>query len=248
LRIALFVTCLGDTLAPEVGIATVSVLERLGHEVVFPAGQTCCGQLHANSGYRREALSLARRFVEVFGSFDVVVSPSSSCVGMVREIYPVLAREAGDDTLERQVAALASNVFELSELLADHLGLEDVGASFPHKVTYHSTCHSLRVTRVGDAPIRLLSAVQGLELLELPGARECCGFGGTFAVTFPNISSAMGDLKLEHIRAVRPDVLVSGDMSCLMHLGGLAEKEGSPIKILHFAQVLRDALRQGGLI
>ena len=182
MRVALFITCIGDTILPEVGRSTVAVLERLGHEVVFPREQTCCGQLHANSGYRDTATALARRFVRVFGEHETVVAPSSSCVGMVRTVYPQLAREAGDARLERDVAELAPRVYELSELLVHRLEVTDVGAAFPERVTYHPTCHSLRVTRVGDAPIRLLRAVDGLELVELPGARECCGFGGTFAV------------------------------------------------------------------
>src|SRR5262249_51796456 len=163
----------------EIGRATVSVLERLGHEVEFPADQTCCGQLHANSGYLDDARVLARRFVRVFGGYEAVVAPSSSCVGMVRAVYPELGVEP------------PPRVFELSELLVNELGVTDVGASFPHRVTYHSTCHSLRVARVGDAPVRLLEAVDGLELVELPDARECCGFGGTFAIKNAATSSAM---------------------------------------------------------
>src|SRR4051812_20806574 len=152
MRIALFVTCLGDTVAPEAGKATVAVLERLGHEVVFPAEQTCCGQMHMNSGYRKESLALARRFARVFGEYETVVAPSSSCVGMVRHLYPLLSPE---------LAGLGDRVLELSELLVHRLGVTDVGASFPERVTYHATCHSLRVTHVGDAPRRLLEAVQG---------------------------------------------------------------------------------------
>lgn len=161
MRIALFVTCLADTFTPETGRATVEVLERLGHEVVFPPDQTCCGQMHANSGYHDDAVALVRRFERSFDAFEAIVSPSSSCVGHLREFTPTLA----------------PRVFELSELLVSQLGVEDVDASFPARVTYHATCHSLRVTRVGDAPLRLLRHVRGLELVELERSNECCGFG-----------------------------------------------------------------------
>ncbi|HEX4929238.1 MAG TPA: (Fe-S)-binding protein, partial [Gaiellaceae bacterium] len=204
MRIALFVTCIGDTLSPEAPKAVVRVLERLGHEVVFPDEQTCCGQLHANSGYRDEAEALAARFERIFEPFDAVVSPSSSCVGMIREFRP----------------ALAARVFELSEFLVSHEGVEDVGAYFPHRVTYHPTCHSLRVTKVGDAPLRLLRAVRGLELVELPEAEECCGFGGTFAVQEEAVSCMMGLDRIHDHEQAGAAVLTAGDMSCLMHLWG----------------------------
>src|SRR4029077_16848204 len=165
---------------PEAGRATVEVLERLGHEVVFPEEQTCCGQMHANSGYAREARVLADRFVEIFGEYDAVVAPSSSCVGTVRELYPGLLEVRGPVT---------ERVFELSELLVRELGVEDVGASFPHSVAYHPPCHSLRVPRGGDAPLRLLRNVRGLDLVGLDDADECCGFGGTFSVKNADTSS-----------------------------------------------------------
>src|SRR3954465_13823294 len=167
---------------PEAGRGTVEVLEHLGHEVVFPEEQTCCGQMHANSGYAREARCLAERFVEIFHEYDAIVAPSSSCVGTVRELYPGLLG-VHDPVTER--------VFELSELLVQQLGVEDVGATFPHAVAYHPTCHSLRVTKVGDAPLRLLRRVRSLELVELVDAEECCGFGGTFAVKNADTSSAI---------------------------------------------------------
>jgi L-lactate dehydrogenase complex protein LldE len=227
-RIALFVTCIGDTLFPETAQATVRVLERLGHEVVFPAEQTCCGQMHLNSGYRDEARALARRFVEVFDGYDVIVSPSSSCVGMVRDLYPQLVPDAG----------LGERVFELSELLVHKLGVEDVGASFPHRVTYHPTCHSLRVTHVGDAPLRLLRNVRGLELVELPAADECCGFGGTFSVKNADTSLAMLDDKCTAIESTGASVCTAVDGSCLLHIGGGLEKQGSAVHALHLAEIL----------
>jgi L-lactate dehydrogenase complex protein LldE len=243
MRVALFITCIGDTILPEVGRATVTVLERLGHEVVFPHEQTCCGQLHANSGYRDTATALARRFVRVFGDYETVVAPSSSCAGMVGTIYPELAREAGDARLERDVAELAPRVYELSELLARRLDTTDVGAVFPERVTYHPTCHSLRVTRVGDAPVRLLRAVEGLELVELPGARECCGFGGTFAVKNAETSTAMVTDKCRAIVSTGARVCTAVDGSCLLQIGGRLEREHAPVRALHLAQILASESR-----
>ncbi len=238
MRVALFVTCVGDTVMPEVGRATVEVLERLGHEVVFPADQTCCGQLHANSGYRAQATALARRFVRVFDGFEAVVAPSSSCVGMVREVYPELAREAGDAAFGRVLKALSARVFELSELLVNVLGVTDVGASFPHRVTYHPTCHSLRVTRIGAAPTQLLGAVAGLELAELPDATECCGFGGTFAVKNSDTSSAMVIDKCRAIASTGAEVCTAVDGSCLLQIGGRLSRERKGIRAMHLAEIL----------
>jgi L-lactate dehydrogenase complex protein LldE len=225
-RIALFVTCLGDTLYPEAAQATVQVLERLGHEVVFPEEQTCCGQMHLNSGYRDEAAALARRFLDVFADYDVVVSPSSSCVGTVRELYPEL------------VGSTHPEVYELSELLVHKLGVTDVGATFPHTVTYHPTCHSLRVTRVGDAPLELLRNVRGLELVELPRADECCGFGGTFSVKNAETSTAMLADKCASIVASGADVCTAVDGSCLMQIGGGLSRNDTGVRALHLAEIL----------
>jgi L-lactate dehydrogenase complex protein LldE len=225
-RIALFVTCLGDTLFPEAGRATVQVLERLGHEVVFPEEQTCCGQMHLNSGYRDEARALAERFLEVFGDCDVVVSPSSSCVGTVRELYPEL------------VGSTHPEVYELSELLVHKLGVTDVGATFPHTVAYHPTCHSLRVTRVGDAPLELLRNVRGLRLVELPRAEECCGFGGTFSVKNAETSTAMLADKCASVVASGAEVCTAVDGSCLMQIGGGLSRNDTGVRTLHLAEIL----------
>ncbi|CAA9489928.1 MAG: Predicted L-lactate dehydrogenase, Fe-S oxidoreductase subunit YkgE [uncultured Solirubrobacteraceae bacterium] len=238
MRIALFVTCFNDTLFPHTGKAVVELLERLGHEVIFPEAQTCCGQMHANSGYQQEALPLARRFVRVFGGYDAIVSPSPSCVGMVREQYRRLAELAGDDDLTREVEALAPRVHELSELLVDVLGVEDVGAVFPHRVTYHPTCHSLRVLEVGDRPLRLLHAVRGIDLVGLPDASECCGFGGTFAVKNADTSMAILSDKLRHVLATRAEVCVAADNSCLMHIGGALQRQRAGVRVAHLAEVL----------
>jgi L-lactate dehydrogenase complex protein LldE len=220
-RVALFVTCFNDTLFPETGRATVRLLERLGCEVDFPEEQTCCGQMHFNSGYAREGLELARRFERVFAGAEAVVSPSASCVGMVRE-------HAGVD----------APVYELSEFLTGPLGLEDVGAYYPHRVTWHPTCHSLRVLRVGDAPLRLLRAVKGIDLVELPDARECCGFGGTFAVKNADVSMAMLSDKLRSALDTRAEVVAAGDNSCLMHIGGGLSRQRTGVRAVHLAQIL----------
>jgi L-lactate dehydrogenase complex protein LldE len=235
-RVALFVTCLADTLAPETGIAVVRLLERLGHEVEFPAAQTCCGQIHANSGYHDEARRLARRFLRVFADAEVVVAPSASCVGTVRELYPLLAD--GDDALEREVEAFAPRVVELTELLVDRLGLEDVGAAFPHRVTYHPTCHSLRVLRLGDAPYRLLRAVQGLELVELPQAAECCGFGGTFAVKNADTSQAILADKVQAVLSTGAEICTATDTSCLLQISGALSRARAGVRGVHLARIL----------
>jgi L-lactate dehydrogenase complex protein LldE len=238
MRIALFITCIGDTLFPEVGRATVQVLEQLGHEVAFPDEQTCCGQMHVNSGYREDGLALARRFVRIFEPFDAVVSPSSSCVGNVREVFPTLAHEARDDELAERVAALGQRVFELSELLVHHLGVEDVGATFAHRVAYHPTCHSLRVTRVGDAPLRLLRAVHGLELVPLRNPDECCGFGGTFSLKNAETSSAMLNDKCRDIVESGAEFCTALDGSCLLQIGGGLSRRQADVRPIHLAEIL----------
>jgi L-lactate dehydrogenase complex protein LldE len=236
-RVALLVTCVNDTLFPQTGIATVRLLERLGHEVVFPDGQTCCGQMHFNAGYQDEALALAARVVRIFADFEVVVVPSASCAGMVREFYGYLAARAGDRALARELEALPPRVRELSQFLVG-LGTEDVGAVFPHRVAYHPTCHSLRLTRVGDAPLRLLRAVDRLELVELERADECCGFGGTFAVKNAETSTAMVADKADAVVASRAEFLTALDNSCLMNIGGLLARRGAPVRMLHLAEIL----------
>ncbi|MFG3552654.1 (Fe-S)-binding protein, partial [Streptomyces sp. NPDC047725] len=186
MRVALFATCVNDALYPSTAIATVKVLERLGVEVDFPAAQTCCGQPQYNTGYRRATEPLVRRMARAFDGYDHVVTPSGSCVAMVRDNYPRIgaraAAEGRGPELAGAAASLVPRVIELTEFLVDVLGVTDVGAYFPHTVTYHPSCHGLRMLGLGDRPRRLLRAVKGLELVELPGAEECCGFGGTFAV------------------------------------------------------------------
>ncbi len=238
MRVALFVTCLADTLFPSVGQATVRLLERLGHEVVFPSEQTCCGQMHTNTGYQREAVPLVRRFVEQFEPYDAVVAPSGSCVGSVRHQHAMVARRAGEEALALRAESVAARTYELSQLLVDVLGVEDVGAHFPHRVTYHPTCHSLRLLRVGDAPLRLLQQVRGIELVELPDADQCCGFGGTFAVKNADTSTAMLADKMRHVLSTGAEVCSAGDSSCLMHIGGGLSRLRSGTRTLHLAEIL----------
>jgi L-lactate dehydrogenase complex protein LldE len=236
-RVALFATCLTETMYPEAAIATVRVLERLGHGVDFPERQTCCGQLHFNSGYHAEALSLARRFTTVFRAAELVVAPSASCVAMVREFYAYLAEQAGDVRFAEAVAELSPRVLELSELLG-RLGVTDVGAAFPHRVTYHPTCHSLRILRVGDRPLALLRAVDGIELVNLPRAEECCGFGGTFAVKNADVSAAMLADKTAAALETGAEIVTAVDASCLAHIGGGLSRTRSGLRTAHLAEVL----------
>ena len=238
MRIALFVTCLVDGLFPDVGRATVTLLERLGHEVVFPDRQTCCGQMHTNTGYQREALPLVRHHVETFEAYDVVVAPSGSCVGSVRHQHAMVADRAGDTALADRATAVAARTYELSELLVDVLGVEDVGAHFPHRVTYHPTCHSLRMLHVADKPLRLLRAVRGIDLVELPDADQCCGFGGTFAIKNADTSTAMLADKMRHVLGTGAEVVSAGDSSCLMHIGGGLSRLRSGTRTLHLAEIL----------
>jgi L-lactate dehydrogenase complex protein LldE len=220
-RVALFITCFNDTLFPATGRATVRLLERLGCQVDFPEEQTCCGQMHLNSGYADEGRRLVRRLRDVFAGAEAVVSPSASCVGMVREQAPE-----------------GPPVYELSEFLTGPLGVEDVGAYYPHRVTYHPTCHSLRSLGVGDAPLRLLRAVRGIDLVELPEAEECCGFGGTFAVKNADTSAAMLADKLRGVMDTRAEVVCAGDNSCLMHIGGGLSRQRAGVRAVHLAEVL----------
>ena len=243
MRIALFVTCLGDVLFPDVGKATVTVLERLGHEVVFPAAQTCCGQMHTNTGYQGDAVGLVRHHVDVFGAAladgcEAIVAPSGSCAGSVRHQHAEVARRAGDEDLAVRAVAVAARTYELSELLVDVLGVTDVGASYPHRVTYHPTCHSLRLLRVGDRPLQLLRAVRGIDLVELPAADTCCGFGGTFSIKNADTSTAMLADKMSSVLATRAEVVTAGDSSCLMHIGGGLSRLKTGVRPVHLAQVL----------
>ncbi len=238
IRVALLATCLVDTLFPDVGRATVRLLERLGVDVDFPSGQACCGQMHVNAGYPEQALAIIRNHVAAFSGAELVVAPSGSCVGAVRHQQARVARQAGDLALARDAEALAARTLELTELLVDVLAIEDVGARFPHRVTYHPTCHALRLLRVGDRPRRLLSRVRGLELVELGDAEVCCGFGGTFSVANPDVSAAMLGDKLSRVLATGAEVVTAVDVSCLMHIAGGLSRLRTGVRAMHLAEIL----------
>ncbi len=242
MRVSLFITCYNDTLFPQSGQAVVRVLERLGHTVNFPAGQTCCGQMHSNTGYRAEALPLMVRFVEQFRHAEAVVVPSTSCVTTMREQYPSMAaelertgRHAG---LAAEVDALLPRIWEFSEFLTRGLGITDVGAFYPHRVTYHASCHGLRGLALGDGPERLLRAVRGIHLVTLPNVERCCGFGGTFAVKNAAVSSAMLAEKVRDVLDTRAEACTACDNSCLMHIGGSLHRQRAGVRTLHLAEIL----------
>ncbi len=238
MKVALALTCINDALFPDTGKAVVRLLRRLGVDVEFPAGQACCGQPMVNTGYLDEAVPVVRGFTEAFAGYDAVVVPSGSCAGAIRHQHDLVAKRSGDPALRRAVAEISPRAYELTEFLVDVLGVEDVGASFPHRVTYHPTCHSLRMLGVGDRPMRLLQHVKGIRLVELPAAEECCGFGGTFAVKNAETSVSMGFDKVRHARDTGAEVLVASDSSCLMHLGGILSREQAGMKVMHLAEVL----------
>lgn len=238
MRASLFITCYNDTVYPETGRAVVRLLERLGVQVEFDSRQTCCGQMHANSGFRGEAFSQAKRLIRLYRDAEAVVIPSSSCVAMLRDQYPGLIDELGNEGLRREFEALMPRVFELSEFVVDKLGVEDVGAYFPHRVTYHASCHGLRSLQLGDRPFRLLSKVRGLDHVALENLDRCCGFGGTFSVKNAEVSSAMMAVKLQDILATRAEYCTALDNSCLMHLGGALHRQYAGMKTIHMAQIL----------
>jgi L-lactate dehydrogenase complex protein LldE len=227
--VALFVACFNDLLFPDVGKAVVRLLTRLGVEVDFPEAQTCCGQMHFNTGYRDEARGLAIRFADAFAGYDAIITPSPSCAAMVRREHAQLDPGLGE---------AAGRVYELTEFLVDVLGVEDVGASFPHRVTLHTTCHGIRMLGIGDRPQRLLDHVEGLTRVPLAHADECCGFGGTFAIKNVDTSLAMGSDKIKAVADTGAEVLTAADMSCLMHLGGMLSRAGSPVRVMHLAEIL----------
>ena len=232
-------TCLCDAFHDDVAAATVEVLEHLGCEVVFPEGQTCCGQPAFNGGDWPASRKVVRHAVRTFASGDPVVVPSGSCAAMM---FHGAVLEFEQEADRGEVEALGRRTWELGDFIVNGLGVRSWPGRYEAAVALHRSCHT-RGTGSSEGVALLLRSIAGLRLVELGEGEQCCGFGGTFSVGFPNISAAMGDLKLEHVRASKPDVLVSGDMGCLMHLGGLASREGTPLKALHFAQVLRDAMR-----
>ena len=250
MRIALFATCIVDAMYPATARATVSVLERLGYEVIFPAGQACCGQMHVNSGYFKEALPVVANHVKAFeeDEYDVAVAPSGSCVASVKHQHPMVARACGDKDLEARATAVGAKTYELSELLVDVLGVTDAGAQlgsyFPHRVTYHPSCHGMRLLRLGDRQSRLLATVQGIDMAELPEADQCCGFGGTFSMKNADVSSAMLEDKTANIASTGASLCAGGDASCLMHIGGGLSRQGSDVTTLHLAEILASTVEE----
>jgi L-lactate dehydrogenase complex protein LldE len=237
-RISLFITCYNDTLFPETGKSVVRLLERLGHSIDFPFEQTCCGQMHYNTGYQAEAMPLMRRFVHIFDNAELVCVPSSSCVGMIRDHYRRMAESIGDIGLLNATLELIPRVYELSELLVNKLGVEDVGAYYPHRVTYHPSCHSLRSLHLNDLPLRLLRRVRGIDLVDLDGADQCCGFGGTFAIKCGDVSAAMLADKLTSLAATGAEVCTAVDNSCLMQIFGGLHRQQSRVRTVHLAEIL----------
>lgn len=238
MRVALMVTCVNDAMFPDTGKAVVTLLRRLGVDVEFPAAQTCCAQPMVNTGYLDEAVPVVRTFVDAFAGYDAIVTPSGSCAGSARHQHSIVAKRSGDAGLVQAVAETSPKTYELTEFLVDVLGVTDVGAYFPHRVTYHPTCHSLRMLGVGDRPRRLLEQVRGIRLTDLPQAEECCGFGGTFAVKNADTSIAMGADKARHVRESGAEVLVAGDNSCLMHIGGVLSRQRSGVRVMHLTEIL----------
>ena len=238
MRASLFITCYNDTLYPETGRAVVSLLERLGVDLEFHPKQTCCGQMHSNTGFRGEAFCQAKRFIKMYQDAEAVVIPSSSCVSTIREQYPTLIREMGNKELQKLYENVLPKVYELTEFLVDKLGIDDVGAYFPHRVTYHASCHSLRGLHLGDRPTRLLSKVKGIDFVELPNVDRCCGFGGTFSVKNAEVSSAMLTVKLQDLLSTKAEFVAAVDNSCLMHQGGALHRQYASMKTIHLAEIL----------
>ena len=238
MRVALFATCLVDTVVPQVARATAVLLERLGHDVVVPPGQACCGQMHVNTGYRREAVGIVANHVRAFTGAEAIVAPSGSCVASIHHQQAEVLRRAGETALADEAAALAERTYELSQFLVDVLGVTDVGAYYPHRVTYHASCNSLRGLHLGDGPERLLRAVRGLEYVELPGIEGCCGFGGTFAVKNADVSTAMLADKMRAVLETGAEICTAGDNSCLMHIGGGLSRGRTGVRTVHIAEIL----------
>jgi L-lactate dehydrogenase complex protein LldE len=233
--VSLFVPCFVDQLLPQVAVDTVKVLRRLGYGVDYPEGQTCCGQPAFNTGYWDEARPCAEHFVRVFKGADVIVCPSGSCTTMVRNFYADLLSKSA---LRDEAIAVASRTFEVSEFLVKVEGVTEVGAAFPHTVTYHASCHGLRELKLREEPLQLLRQVKGLTLVEMTRAEECCGFGGTFAAKFPDISAAMGTSKAECVAATGAEFVTAIDPSCLLHMEGILGKRKSSARTIHLASIL----------
>ncbi|BBH18922.1 Fe-S oxidoreductase [Paenibacillus baekrokdamisoli] len=240
MKVSLFITCLSDALYPRVGEAMVRLLAKYGITLEFPTVQTCCGQPAFNSGYWKEARETATTILEAFEDCDFVISPSGSCTGMIHH-YPKLFEN--DPVMLDKAIQLQSKSYEFSQFLVQVLGVTDVGATFPHKVTYHPSCHGSRLLGVKDEPIALMNSVRGMELVPLPFANDCCGFGGTFAVKMADISGAMVTEKTDHVLETEAEVLVGLDMACLMNIAGNLRYRDQPVRVMHLAELLYEGVK-----
>lgn len=235
MKVSLFITCLADVFYPGVGKDVVDILERHGCEIDFPENQTCCGQPAYNSGYHNETIDVAKHMIETFQHSDYVVTPSGSCAAMIHEYEHLFEK---DPIWKEKAVQLKKKTFEFTQFLVDVLKIKDVGATFPMKVTYHTSCHMTRLLGVKDPPMKLLEQVKDLEFTSLPNKDICCGFGGTFSVKMVPISEQMVNEKIAHIESTGAEVLIGADCGCLMNIGGRIERQGKPIKVMHIAQVL----------
>jgi L-lactate dehydrogenase complex protein LldE len=239
MKVSLFIPCLVDQFFPQVGLNLYKILKKVGASVDYPVEQTCCGQPAFNSGYHAEAIELAQRFLEVFRRSDYIVAPSGSCTSMVKIFYPEIIEE---DSLRETLHHITSKIYEFSDFLVNVVGISDVGARFPHRVTYHDACHLLRELRVRDAPRTLIREVRDIDFVEMENSETCCGFGGTFSVKFPEISTAMAEDKASAIAQSGAEYVVANDSSCLMQIAGYLSRKGIPAKPLHLADLLGENL------
>ncbi|UOF92184.1 (Fe-S)-binding protein [Fodinisporobacter ferrooxydans] len=246
MKASLFITCLVDNFFPQVGEAMVRILHKYGVDVDFPENQTCCGQPAFNSGYVDEARAVAKNMLDAFEHSDYVISPSGSCTGMVHHYYPELFKD--DPVLAKKAQQLVEKTYEFSQFLVNVLGVKDVGAVFPHTVTYHPSCHASRLLGIKDEPLILLEQVKDLNRIELPQANDCCGFGGTFAVKMHEISEAMVTEKAEHVLETGAEILVGTDMGCLMNIGGRLRHQGKQVRVMHLIELLYEGMLQGQVI
>lgn len=245
MKASLFVTCLVDNFFPQVADVMVRLMNRYGVTVDLPDRQTCCGQPAFNSGYEEEARKVGFSLLEAFEDSDYVVAPSGSCSGMVHHYFPDLFK--GDAKLSERVRKLNLKTYEFSQFMVNVLGVTDVGATFPHRVTYHPSCHATRIMGAKEEPLQLLKNVRGIELVELSHKEDCCGFGGTFAIKMPDISAAMVAEKAEHVMETNAEVLVGIDMGCMMNIGGRLRHENKPVRVMHLAELLYEGLQHEGV-